>query len=173
MKIEPDIMITDITLYGDINGIELIKTIKDRFPDVISIILTMHQETFYVERAIKAGARGYLTKNDAPEKLFDAIEKVMNGELYLEDDRSRLILDLMLKRNIEPASISIDSLSNREFEIFQFIGTGFSIKEIARRLNLSIYTIESHRRNIKKKLNIKTSPDLIKHAVHWTLNQEK
>lgn len=169
----PDVVVSDITIDGHINGIDLVKSIRERFPEIISIILSMHHDAFYIERSIKAGARGYLTKNESPLKLIDAIKSAMNGELYLNGNVSRQILDTMLQRNAEPEAISTDNLSDREFEVFQMIGSGCSIKEIAKKLNLSIYTIESHRRNIKRKLNISKSPDLIKHAIQWTLNQDK
>ena len=171
-KDQPDVVVSDITIDGHVNGIDLVKSIRERFPEIISIILSMHHEAFYIERSIKAGARGYVTKNEAPLKLIDAIKSAMNGELYLNGDVSKQILDSMLQRNVKPSAVSTDNLSDREFEIFQMIGTGYSIKEIAKKLNLSIYTIESHKRNIKTKLNISKSPDLIKHAIQWTINQD-
>jgi DNA-binding NarL/FixJ family response regulator len=172
-KDKPDVVIVDIMLEGNVNGIDLVKSISDRFPDVYTLVLSMHDESIYAERAIKAGARGYLMKDIAPRNIADAIRTVKRGDLYLREDLSKKILEKMISRNPDTKSVATDRLSDRELEIFQFIGNGYSIKEIAVKLNLSIYTVESHRRSIKEKLNLKTSSDLTKNAIQWIIMQHK
>jgi DNA-binding NarL/FixJ family response regulator len=168
-KNKPDMVIADITLDGSVNGIDLVKSIHERFPEILTLVLSMNDEFIFAERAIKAGARGYLMKNIAPKNIIEAIRIVIGGELYLREDLSKKILEKMI--NIVPGArgVTTDNLSNRELEIFQLIGNGFSIKEIAKKLNLSIYTVESHRRNMKEKLHLKTSADLTKHAIQSVL----
>ncbi len=169
----PDVVVVDIMLDGTVNGIDLVKSISDRFPGIRTLILSMHDELIYAERAIKAGARGYLMKDVAPRNIADAIRTIRNGDLYLKDELSKKILEKMLNQKIDSEKISTDRLSDRELEVFQMIGNGFSIKEIAKKLNLSIYTIESHRRSIKEKLNIKSSADLAKYSIQWVILQSK
>lgn len=170
---QPDVVVVDIMLDGTVNGIDLVKSINDRFPGVRTLVLSMHDELIYAERAIKAGARGYLMKDVAPRNIADAIRTIKNGDLYLRDELSKKILEKMLNHNVEADGVSTDRLSDRELEVFQLIGNGYSIKEIARKLNLSIYTIESHRRSIKEKLNFKSSADLAKNAIQWVILQNK
>ncbi len=170
---KPDVVIVDIMLDGNVNGIELVKSISERFPEIYTLVLSMHDESIYAERAIKAGARGYLMKDVAPRNIADAIRTIKNGDLYLKDDLSKKILEKMLNKNPDQKTVSTDRLSNRELEIFQYIGNGCSIKEIAQKLNLSIYTVESHRRSIKVKMNIKTSADLTKNAIQWVIMLRK
>jgi DNA-binding NarL/FixJ family response regulator len=133
----------------------------------------MHDEAIFAERAIKAGASGYLMKDVAPRNIAEAIRTVSKGDLYLRDELSKKILEKILNRTNTPESITTDRLSDRELEVFQFIGNGYSIKEIARKLNLSIYTIESHRRSIKEKMKLKSSADLAKNAIQWVILQNK
>lgn len=172
-KDKPDVVIVDIMLEGNVNGIDLVKSISERFPDIYTLVLSMHDESIYAERAIKAGARGYIMKDIAPRNIADAIRTIKKGELYLREDLSKKILEKMVNRNPDPKSVSTDRLSDRELEVFQYIGNGYSIKEIAGKLNLSIYTVESHRRSIKEKLNLKTSADLNKTAIQWIILQHK
>jgi DNA-binding NarL/FixJ family response regulator len=170
---KPDVVIVDIMLDGNVNGIELVKSISERFPEIYTLVLSMHDESIYAERAIKAGARGYLMKDVAPRNIADAIRTIKRGDLYLKDDLSKKILEKMLNKNSDQKTVSTDRLTNRELEIFQYIGNGCSIKEIAQKLNLSIYTVESHRRSIKVKMNIKTSADLTKNAIQWVIMLRK
>lgn len=172
-KLKPDIAIVDIMLDGSINGIELVKSIRERFPEIYSIILSMHDESLYAERAIRAGARGYIMKEVAPRSIVDAIRTVLSGELYISENQSKKIIDKLMHGSADTEGLSLDSLSDREFEIFQLLGNGFSTKEIAQKLNLSIYTVESHKRNIKTKMKLKNSSDVIKHAIQWVIMQNK
>lgn len=169
----PDIVIIDIQLEGSVNGLELVKSIKDRFPNVLTLVLSMHDESIYAERAVRSGARGYLMKEVAPKKIVEAIQAVLNGELYISENQSKKIIDKLIHGTLDTESLSIDVLSDREFEIFQLIGNGFSTKEIGKKLNLSIYTIESHKRNIRTKMNLNNSADVTKHAIQWVIMQNK
>jgi DNA-binding NarL/FixJ family response regulator len=169
---KPDIAIIDITLTGNVNGIELIRSIKDRFPEIYSLVLSMHSESIYAERAIKSGARGYIMKEDASKNIISAVRSVLNDELYLSSELSKKLLEKFIHKT-KDSSLSIETLSNREFEIYQLIGNGFSTKEIAYKLSLSIYTIESHKKNIKEKLSIKDSSELTRNAIQWVIMHNK
>ena len=172
-KFKPDIVLVDIVLEGSINGIELVRSIRERFPDIYTIVLSMHEESLYAERAIRAGARGYIMKEVAPKNIVEAIRTVLDGELYLSDNQSKRIIDKLIHGSVDTDGLSIGVLSDREFEIFQLIGNGFSTKEIAKKLNLSIYTVESHRRNIKTKMRLNNSSEVTKHAIQWVIMQNK
>ncbi|MBN2403202.1 MAG: response regulator transcription factor [Spirochaetes bacterium] len=169
---KPDIAIIDITLSGNVNGIELIRSIKERFPEIYSLVLSMHSESIYAERAIKSGARGYIMKEDASKNIISAVRTVLNDELYLSGELSKKLLDKFIHKT-KDSSLSIETLSNREFEIYQLVGNGFSTKEIANKLGLSIYTIESHKKNIKEKLRIKDSSELTRNAIQWVIMHHK
>lgn len=170
---KPDIAIVDITLAGNVSGIELVKSINERFPEIKALVLTMHDESLYAERAIRAGARGYIMKEVASKNIINAIRTILNDELYLSENISKKIIDKLVRGSADTIGISVENLSNREFEIFQLIGNGFSTKEMAKKLNLSIYTVESHKKNIKEKLKLKNSSDLSKYAIQWVIMQNK
>ncbi len=172
-KEKPDIAVIDIQLEGSANGIDLVKSIKERFPGVLTLVLSMHDESIYAERAIRSGARGYIMKEVAPKNIIEAVRTVLSGELYISESQSKKIIDKLVHGSLDTEGISIDNLSNREFEIFQLIGNGFSTKEIAQKLNLSIYTVESHKRNIRTKMNLTDSADVTKHAIQWVIMQNK
>ncbi len=162
----PDIAIIDISLKGDINGLELTKSIKARFSTKI-IILSMHNEFNYIEKALSFGADGYVTKDDPSDLLVEAIRQVMGGSIYLTPQ----ISNKMINKIYSPAKMSDKSdainLSGREMEILKLIGSGYSTGEMAKMLNISSYTIESHRRNLKDKLKVKNGSALLKWAIQW------
>lgn len=170
---KPDIVIIDISLEGNVNGIELVKAVKDRYPNTITIMLSMYDESLYAERAIRAGASGYVMKKEADMNIITAIKTVMEGELYLSDNISKSIIHKLLHgasdKNTEPENV----LTDRELEIFMMIGSGLSTKEIASRLNLSLNTIETHRRHIREKMQFKDLNELVKYAVQWVYSQNK
>ncbi|MCU0822099.1 MAG: response regulator transcription factor [Spirochaetes bacterium] len=172
-KLKPDLVIADIMLEGSANGIDLVKSIRERFPDIYTIVLSMHDESLYAERAIRAGARGYIMKEVAPKNIIEAIRTVLGGELYLSESQSKKIIDKLVHGSADTGDLSLGSLSDREIEIFQLLGNGFSTKEIAKKLNLSIYTVESHKRNIKTKMKLKNSSEVIKHAIQWVILQSR
>ncbi len=169
----PDVVIVDITLAGNVSGIELVKSLNERFPEIKTLVLSMHDESLYAERAIRAGARGYIMKEVASKNIINAIRTILKNELYMSDAVSKRIIDKLVRGSADTVGISVEHLSNREFEIFQLIGNGFSTKEMAKKLNLSIYTVESHKKNIKEKLKLKNSSDLVKYAIQWVITQTR
>ena len=168
--IKPDVAIIDITLQGT-NGIELIKNIVAQWPDLPILVLSMHDESLYAERALRAGAKGYVMKQEATEKLTGALRRIINGQIYvsekLADKMMRKAIDGKAMQDSSPVSI----LSDRELEVLQLIGQGHGTRQIAEDLNLSVKTIESHRAHIKEKLNLKTAPEMVRFAVQW-VNQD-
>lgn len=167
----PDIVVADISLDGESSGLDLVRAIKERFGDVKSLVLSMHDESVYAERAIRAGARGYITKNDGPSNIVYALRSVLKGDIYLSGAMSaRLISKLFHGNQPDPPRGIIENPTDRELEIFQLIGNGFSTGEIARRLNLSPHTIETHRKNIKDKLGLSSGSELNKQAIQWVLS---
>jgi len=171
-KLSPDIAIIDISLSGEMNGFDLIRKFKAELPHIKILILSMYDEKIYAEKSLKAGARGYITKKVAPEKIIDSIRAVHKGELYLDNYISRKLLDKIINSSKNTSENPIDILSNREFSIFKLIGEGLKTSEIANKLDISKNTVESHKNNIKDKLGIATSTELIKNAIHWILYQK-
>lgn len=162
----PDIAIVDISLK-DTNGIELIKDIRIRHPKLLVLVLSMHDEMFYAERVLRAGARGYVTKDDASEKVIVAIRKVLSGEIYLSERMSARMLSKFVAGPGDTGGLPAERLSDRELEVFELLGQGMGTSQIADRLHLSIKTIESHRENIKRKLKLENATELLQHAIQW------
>ena len=117
---KPDLAIIDITLSGNVNGIELIHAIKERFPDVKTLVLSMHNESIYAERAIRAGARGYIMKEDAAKNIVNAVRMILKGDLYLSDNISKKIIEKLIHRKEDDNDYNVEQLTNREFEIYQY-----------------------------------------------------
>ena len=165
-EIKPDVAIIDITLQGT-NGIELIKNIVAQWPELPILVLSMHDESLYAERALRAGAKGYVMKQEATERLTGALRRIINGQIYvserLQDKMMRKAIDGKAVQDASPVSV----LSDRELEVLQLIGQGHGTRQIAEDLNLSVKTIESHRAHIKEKLNLKTAPEMVRFAVQW------
>lgn len=169
---KPALAIIDITLK-DTYGIELIKQLKDLYPDLPTLVLSMHDESLYGERALRAGARGYLTKQEATKKVVDAIRRVLRGDIYVSDKLAGSLVRKVAGGNQQAAGGSpVDVLTDRELEVFQLLGQGLTVKEVAERLFVSAKTVEAHREHIKQKLNFKTSNELLRFAIQYTL-QEK
>lgn len=168
---QPDLIIVDISLK-DVGGIELIKQIKSRNPNTLMLVSSMHDESLYAERALRAGARGYINKEEAIEKMMTAIKTILNGKVYL----SERMTDQLLHRAVTPSdsiqASPVESLSDRELEVFEFIGEGLTTRQIARKLFLSTKTIETYREHIKSKLHVKSSAELVHFAVRWRLEKE-
>lgn len=165
-KIKPDLAIVDISLQG-IDGIELIKKIKVRDANLPVLVVSMHDESLFAERALRVGAKGYIMKQEAIEKMMEAIRRVIKGEVYVSERVSATIVKKFIDGKTESARSPVEVLSNRELEVFQLIGQGFGTRQIAQELNVSIKTVESYRANIKEKLNLKNATELLRHAVHW------
>lgn len=170
-KLQPDIALVDISLR-DTNGIELIKDIKIRFPRLPVLVLSMHQESFYAERVLRAGARGYVTKEEATEKVVQAIRQVLSGQVYLSDRMASKMLSKLVEGRPGTDGMSIERLSDRELEVFEFIGHGLTTRQISQRLNRSIKTVESHRANIKRKLKLQNATELLQYAVQWVQSEK-
>lgn len=168
---KPALALVDVSLPGR-HGLELIKDIRAMFPDVLVLVVSMHDENLYAERALKAGARGYLMKNQGGEKLLEAIRQVLGGAIYVSSNVSARILNDLSNNNRRTGSAEIGSLTDREFEIFQHVGQGLTTREISESLHLSAKTVETHRLHIREKLGIMSGPELIRHAVRWVGSQE-
>ncbi len=171
--INPHVVIVDLALKGDTDGIELIKAIKTRFPKILTLCLSMFEESVYAERALRAGAKGYIQKSAHPENLIKAIRRILEGKLYLSENISDMIISKVMHGKPQDNITEVDVLSNREFEVFMLLGNGYGIKEIAKKMNLSPNTIESHRKSIKGKLSINDSGDLNKMAIQWVITHNK
>jgi DNA-binding NarL/FixJ family response regulator len=165
-----DIALLDISL-PDKSGLELIKDIVALRPGLPLLVFSMHDETMYAERVLRAGARGYLMKREGGEKLLAAIRQVLGGQLYVSPAMSARILEAFSGRQSEHLGSPVQKLSDREFEVFQHIGLGTGTREIAEKLHLSVKTIEVHRANIKEKLGLKRSTELMRYAVRWVDSQ--
>jgi DNA-binding NarL/FixJ family response regulator len=168
---KPDLTLLDISLK-DTGGIELLKELRAQDPDLRVLILSMHDESLYAERALRAGARGYIMKQEAPQVLLQAIRKVLHGEVYVSDKMSALLLQRMVGNRKPDGALPMDRLTDREMEIFRMIGAGLTVKEIAEKLFLSAKTIEAHREHIKEKLSLKTSAELLRFAIRNAPDQE-
>lgn len=165
---KPDLAIVDITLK-DSYGVELIRQLKELYPDLPTLVLSMHDESLYGERALRAGARGYLTKQEATKKIIDAIRTIRRGELYVSDKLAGSLVRKVAGRSEGGGGSVADALTDRELEIFQFFGQGMTVKELAQRLLISPKTVEAHREHIKQKLNYKTSGELLRFAIQYSL----
>ena len=165
-ELKPDVAIVDISLPG-MSGLELIKHIGAMYPDVRSLVVSRHDEALYAERAIRAGARGYVMKLEAGDEIVKAVRRVLAGGIYVSEEiNERLLMGLAAGRD-ELAQSPLEVLSDRELEVFELSGRGLVTREIAERLHLSVKTVESYRARIKDKLNLKTAAELMQHAVQW------
>ena len=166
-KHRPDLVLTDITL-PDKSGLELIKDIRAIHTDMPILVISMHDESLYAERALKAGARGYITKQEGGEKLMTAIRQILEGKISVSETiAARIVEAFSGNQRTSGKSSSFSQLSDREFEVYQLIGQGKSTKEIAHHLHLSEKTVAVHRVNIKKKLKISSSGELVHQAIRW------
>ena len=166
----PDMAFIDISLQG-MNGIELCKYLHQNFPALKICIISMHDESVYADRAVRAGARGYIMKQEAGRKVRDAIREISRGKYFLNDSLKDRILSLLLHAdNTSGSRDSVHSLSDREFEVFRLVGRGMGNTEIGNELNISTKTIETYKRNIRQKLDLDTSSELRKYAVQWLLD---
>ena len=167
---EPDVALIDITLHGS-SGIDLVKDIKLRFPKLKVLMLSMHDESVYAHRALRAGASGYIMKQEGTEKVLTALRKVLKGEVYLSEPLGNRLLHSLVNHRTPQTVSPVDELSDRELEIFHLIGQGHGTRDIALQLRLSVKTIESHRAHIKRKLDLQKASDLIHHAIQWVQSE--
>jgi DNA-binding NarL/FixJ family response regulator len=164
--LSPDIAVVDISLKSG-NGIELIKNVKARYPELPMLVLSMHDESLYAERALRAGGRGYIMKEEAIEQVLVAIRRVLNGEIFLSEKMKSKMLQQFATGRSKTYTSPIETLTDRELEVFRLIGEGHSTRQIASELHLSVRTVEAYREYIKTKLNLKNSTELVQHAFHW------
>jgi DNA-binding NarL/FixJ family response regulator len=166
---QPDIVIIDLSLE-DGNGLELIRRLKSHYPQIKMLVCSMRDESLFAERAINTGAHGYINKHEVAGHVIDALRQVLSGKIYLSPDVVERIIT-GFARNQPVTGSSIEELSNRELEVFWLIGQGRSTAEIAKQLNLSVKTVETHREKIKRKLGLSSAGELMRHAVQWDLEQ--
>lgn len=170
-KLNPDIAIVDITLRTA-NGIELTKNLRAHSPELLVLIVSMHDEELFAERALRAGAKGYVMKHEASERVVQALQRLVNGEIYVSERvQARMLSRLANQRGGEIVS-PVETLSDREMEVFQLLGNGYATRQIAERLNLSVKTIDSYREHLKLKLNLESGADLVRYAIQWVKSQE-
>jgi DNA-binding NarL/FixJ family response regulator len=168
----PDVAVIDITLKSG-DGIDLIKRIKDRNKHVRILVWSMHSESLYAERALRAGALGYVNKDQATNTIVEAIRRVLTGKVYLSDAAAERMLHRAVGSEREEVSRSpIDVLADRELEVFRLIGQGVKTAEIARKLHLSVKTVETYRDRIRKKLDLKDGAEMAHRATQWVLDND-
>jgi DNA-binding NarL/FixJ family response regulator len=164
-----DLAIIDLSLASG-SGLDLIERVRSRNKDILMLVASMHDETLYAERVLAAGARGYINKQEAQDSIIRAIRQVLSGKVYLSQQMTDRLLSGMVDSNGEKRDI--DSLSNRELQVFELIGEGVSSSQIAEQLNLSIKTIETHQAHIKKKLGLGSAHELNQRAIRWVMDQQ-
>ena len=170
-KLKPDLAVIDLTL-PDKNGLELVKDIRAMHPATVCLVLSMHDEAIYGERSLRAGARGYVMKEEAADHLVTAIHKVLTGGLYVSETLNARMLEQMTAPTRSNAA-GIDSLTDRELDILELIGKGVATKNIATQLSISARTVEAHRAHVKEKLSITDGAALVRYAVQWMESRAK
>jgi DNA-binding NarL/FixJ family response regulator len=167
----PDILIADISLNGP-DGLDLLKNLRLLYPDLPVLILSMHDESIYAERALRARANGYIMKQEATERVLVAVRRILGGEIYLSSRMSnKLLMQYMSGKTSETGS-RLAALSDRELEVFRMIGEGLGTRQIAEALHLSMKTVESYQAHLKEKLSLRTGRELMQHAIQWKLNDK-
>ena len=162
----PDLAIVDLALAGS-DGLDLIKEMKTRHPEIPALVLSMHDEAVYAERSLRAGARGYLSKQQLDETVLVAIRRLLAGETYMSEEVAARLAAKFIAGHAPGNDSPMEALSDRELQVFRLIGQGRSTRRIAESLHLSIKTIESHREHIKRKLNLETAAELAWRATQW------
>jgi DNA-binding NarL/FixJ family response regulator len=163
---QPDVVIVDLTLE-DSSGLDLLKTLRSDFEDLPVLVVSMHEESLYAERALRSGAMGYVMKNEPAKTVTAAIHTVLRGEMYLSRKMSSSVISKFMRGDSDKSVSPLEILSDRELEVFRMLGQGKGTRQIAQDLGLTIPTIQSFRNRIKEKLHIKTAPELVLHAINW------
>jgi DNA-binding NarL/FixJ family response regulator len=166
--LRPDIVVLDISLSGP-DGLDVLKEIRMKTASLPVLILSMHDESIYAERAMRAGANGYIMKQEATEKVLVAIRRIVQGEVYLSDRLTNTMLQQFVRGTSPAKSSPIVNLTDRELEVFRLIGEGHGTRQIAEELHLSVKTIESYQAHIKEKLALRNARELVQHAIEWTM----
>jgi len=167
----PDFVIVDISLNGP-DGIELLKNLRTTHPVLPVLILSMHDESIYAERALRAGANGYIMKQEATEKVLVAVRRILSGEIYVSDRIGNRMLKHYITGSGSVRNSTIADLSDRELEVFRLIGEGHGTRQIAEELHLSVKTVESYQAHIKEKLSLRSARELMQHAIQWNMNEK-
>ncbi len=167
----PDILIVDISLNGP-DGLELVKHVRALLPEIPILVLSMHDEATYAERALRARANGYIMKQEATEKVLIAIRRILSGGIYLSDRMANKLLQQHVGGSAATGQSRITELSDRELEVFRLIGDGHATRQIAEELHLSVKTVETYQAHIKEKLLLRTGRELVQHAIFWKMSQE-
>jgi DNA-binding NarL/FixJ family response regulator len=168
---KPDVAIVDISLKGA-SGIEMIKNLKSLRPSVAIIVLTMHDESLYAERALRAGARGYIMKRETAKRIIAAIRDVLEGKLYVSERLTKLFAEKFVVGQTTTVSSPIEQLSDRELEVFQLYGQGCETRQIAESLNVSMKTVQAYCARIKEKLRLSNATELLREAIRWHESQQ-
>lgn len=170
-KQQPGMVIVDVSLDGN-NGIELMKNLSSRWPNLPILAYSMHDESIYAERALRAGAKGYVMKQAPPETLIAAIRQILKGKIYLSEPMSDRLLGKLVGVGSSASAVAspIDRLSDRELEVLQLLGKGLGTAQIADKLCLSVKTVETYREHLKQKLNLANGQELLRYAIEWSLN---
>jgi DNA-binding NarL/FixJ family response regulator len=167
----PDILIADISLNGP-DGLDLLKNLRILYPDLPVLILSMHDESIYAERALRARANGYIMKQEATEKVLVAVRRILDGEIYLSYRMANKLLQQYMSGQTAETDSRLTALSDRELEVFRLIGDGLGTRRIAEVLHLSIKTVESYQAHLKEKLSLRTGRELMQHAIQWKLSEK-
>jgi DNA-binding NarL/FixJ family response regulator len=168
---KPDILIADISLNGP-DGLDLLKNLRMLYPDLPVLILSMHDESIYAERALRARANGYIMKQEATEKVLVAVRRILDGEIYLSNRMANKLLQQYMSGQTVETDSRLAALSDRELEVFRLIGEGLGTRQIAEALHLSMKTVESYQAHLKEKLSLRTGRELMQHAIQWRLNDK-
>lgn len=165
--IHPDLVLVDISLGGS-SGIDLIKAIKSQYDELPVLVVSMHEESLYAERALRAGAMGYIMKHEPGKTVKAAIHKVLGGEMYLSEKMSSTVISKFMRGQGDRPASPIELLSDRELEVFRMLGQGKGTRQIAHDLDNTIATVNSFRNRIKEKLHLKTATEVMLHAIQWS-----
>ncbi|MGA2427749.1 MAG: response regulator transcription factor [Candidatus Acidiferrum sp.] len=168
-SLHPDIVVLDISLSGP-DGLDVLKEIRMKSQSLPVLILSMHDESIYAERAMRAGANGYIMKQEATDKVLVAIRRILQGEVYLSERLTTTMLQQFVRGTSPAKSSPLVNLTDRELEVFRLIGEGHTTRQIADQLHLSVKTIESYQAHIKEKLALRNARELVQHAIEWTVN---
>ncbi len=166
----PDIVLLDLSLEGS-SGLELVKQLHARYPEIQVLVFSMHDEALYAERSLQAGASGYVEKHSSTEELLEAMRRVARGKIHLSEEMTERLLQQRLAGGAEAGASVAERLSDRELEVFELLGRGRTTREIAESLNISIKTVERHCENIKESLQLANRTQLLQHAVHWLVQE--
>ncbi|MGA2368622.1 MAG: response regulator transcription factor [Dehalococcoidia bacterium] len=170
-NLKPDMIIVDITLK-DLSGIDLIKEVHKQHKGIPMLVISMHDESLYAERAFRAGAKGYIMKQEASGLVVQAIHQVLRGGFYASGNVTERILARFIEGSKESAESPLKELTDREIEVFTLIGQGFSVSEIGQRLHVSVKTIGTYRERIKEKLKLKNATELLRYALNWVEKEQ-